>query len=347
MLRRTFLPLAAASILHAEPVRRLPADNLLLYGDGKPVRGVRDWQIRRAQILDAMQQIMGPLPGRQKHCPLDLQVEEEADAGTYVRRLVSYASEPGSRVPAYLLVPKSALAGKPARAALALHPTDDKAGHKVVVGLGGRANRQYASELAERGWVVLAPGYPLLANYQPDWRSLGYRSGTMKAIHDNRRGIDLLETLPYVRRGGVASIGHSLGGHNSVYTAVFEPRIRAVVSSCGLDAYTDYMGGNIRGWTSDRYMPALKAYEGRPQEIPFDFQELIGALAPRPVLIVAPRRDSNFRWQSVDRVVAAARPVYRLHGRTDDLQVEHPDCEHDFPDGMRELAYQFLSAPRK
>ena len=31
------------------------------------------------------------------------------DCGKYLRRLISYASEPGSRVPAYLLVPKAAL----------------------------------------------------------------------------------------------------------------------------------------------------------------------------------------------------------------------------------------------
>ena len=75
---------------------------------------------------------------------------------------------------------------------------------------------------------------------------LGYESGTMKAIWDNIRAIDLLETLPYVKRGPVGAIGHSLGGHNSVYTAVFEPRIGVVVSSCGLDSYIDYKDGKSR-----------------------------------------------------------------------------------------------------
>ncbi|HWQ52596.1 MAG TPA: dienelactone hydrolase family protein [Bryobacteraceae bacterium] len=347
--RRTFLFSAAGWTVgaHAAPVdrpARLDRRNPLLYHDEKgrvqTARNVRDWERRRAEILRAMQEVMGPLPGKQKDCPLDMRVEEEADAGSYVRRLVTYASEPGGRVPAYLLVPKAAeKSGKQAPAVLCLHPTENTIGHKVVVGLGGKANRQYASELAERGYVTLAPSYPLLANYQPDLKALGYQSGTMKAIRDNMRGLDLLETLPYVRKGAFGAIGHSLGGHNSVYTAVFDPRIRAVVSSCGLDSYVDYMDGKIKGWTSDRYMPKLAEYADRLTDIPFDFYEMVAALAPRPCFISAPLQDSNFKWKSVDQIVAAARRVYTLYGKPENLTVEHPDCPHDFPDEMRQIAY--------
>ncbi len=327
--------------------RRLDRDNLLLYRDGRgrtqTARSAREWRRRRTEILLGMQEVMGPLPGRERDCPLDMRVEEEADAGSYVRRLVTYAAEPGGRVPAYLLVPKALLdSGKRARAVLCLHPTDNTIGHKVVVGLGGRPNRQYAAELAGRGYVALAPSYPFLANYQPDLKALGYRSGTMKAIRDNIRGLDLLETLPFVRRGAFGAIGHSLGGHNAVYTAVFDPRIRVVVSSCGLDSYLDYMDGDIKGWTSERYMPRLLDYAARLEEIPFDFHEMIGALAPRVCFISAPVNDSNFRWKSVDRIAAAARQVYRLYGKPQNLIVEHPDCAHDFPDAMREMAYDLF-----
>ena len=36
---------------------------------------------------------MGPLPGKEKRCALDVKVEEEVDSGSYVRQLISYASE--------------------------------------------------------------------------------------------------------------------------------------------------------------------------------------------------------------------------------------------------------------
>ena len=89
-------------------------------------------------------------------------------------------------------------------------------------------------------------------------------------------------------------------------------------------------------------MPKLAEYRGRLAEIPFDFHEMVGSLAPRPVLINAPLGDSNFKWESVDRVVLAASQVYRLYGKPENLRVEHPDCGHDFTIAMRQAAYRLL-----
>ena len=349
--------MVAAVGVAAEPPR-LPRDNLLVYrgagGAMLPVKTIDDWNKRRAEIVRGMEAVMGKLPGPEKRCLLDLKVEEEVDCGNYVRRLVTYASEPGSRVPAYLLIPKAVLTGgKKAPAVLCPHPTDNTIGHGVVVGLGGKANRAYASELAERGYVALAPNYPLLAKYQPDVKALGWESGTLKAVWDNIRGLDLLESLPFVEGKTFATIGHSLGGHNSVFTAVLDDRLKVVVSSCGLDAFPDYYNGNPanwapeKGWCQTRYMPKLAAYKGRLTEIPFDFSELIASLAPRHVLIVAPTKDSNFRAESVDRIVSAAKPVFALHGHPERLRLEHPDCAHDFPAEMREQAYTLIDSVLK
>src|SRR5207237_1448154 len=118
-------------------------------------------------------------------------------------------------------------------AILCLHGTDNVVGHGVVVGLGRAPNRAYALELAERGYVALAPNYPLLAKYQPDLKKLGWESGTLKAVWDNMRGLDLLQSLPFVDGGALGAIGHSLGGHNAVFTGVFDDRLRAIVSRRG------------------------------------------------------------------------------------------------------------------
>ena len=124
-----------------------------------------------------------------------------------------------------------------------------------MVGLSQRENRSYASELAERGFVTLSPSYPLLANYQVEPRDAGFETATMMAIWDNVRGLDLLDAMECVanrstaqKPGRYGTVGHSLGGHNSVFTALFEPRIAAVVSSCGLDSFRDYKGGGAELW---------------------------------------------------------------------------------------------------
>ena len=329
---------------------RLPREQLLKYrtsgGTTAEATNATEWSMRGNEILLAMQKVMGKLPGNEKRCALDMRIEEEADCGSYVRQLISYAAEPGGRVPAYLCIPKSATAQKPSPAVLCLHPTENKIGHKVVVGLGGKENRQYAAELAERGFVTLSPSYVQLANYQPDLKALGYESGTMKAIWDNLRGLDLLESLTFVDHStGFAAIGHSLGGHNSIFTAVFDSRIKVVVSSCGFDSFVDYYGGNIKGWTQERYMPRMADYLGHPQDVPFDFYELIAALGDRQVFVNAPLRDANFQHDSVDRIAAAAKPVFSLLGGT--LTVVHPDSEHDFPDEARQQSYRLIESVLK
>src|SRR5438105_2951473 len=110
------LLLAAGPAADPADPPRLPRDNLLLYrgDDGKPrpVTTVEEWNKRRAEIVRGMEAVMGKLPGPEKRCPLDVRTEEEVDCGTYVRRLITYESEPGSRVPAYLLIPKDPLQGK-------------------------------------------------------------------------------------------------------------------------------------------------------------------------------------------------------------------------------------------
>jgi hypothetical protein len=147
--------------------------------DGKAavVKTVADWAKRRKEIVRGMEAVMGKLPGPAKRCALDMKIEEEVDCGTYVRRLITYASEPGGSVPAYLLIPKRLLAGRQkAPAILCLHGTDNVVGHGTVVGLGNAASRAYARELAQAGFVALAPSYPLLARYQPNLKALGWES---------------------------------------------------------------------------------------------------------------------------------------------------------------------------
>ena len=166
------------------------------------------------------------------------------------------------------------------------------------------------------------------------------------------RGLDLLESLPFVDGSkAFGTIGHSLGGHNSVYTAVFDDRLKVVVSSCGLDSFLDYYGGDEKnwdpekGWCQTRYMLKLADYKGRLADIPFDFHEMIGALAPRHVLIIAPKKDSQLPGRQ--RGPRSPPPPGRCsscYGHEDRLRVEHPDCGHDFPPEMREAAYKLFDA---
>jgi hypothetical protein len=76
--------------------------------------------------------------------------------------------------------------------------------------------------------------------------------------------------------------------------------------------------------------------------MPFDFGEVLAAIAPRGVFVVAPLRDDNFDVVGVREAVAAAEPTFALLGTRKMLRAIYPDSAHDFPDEAREMAYRFL-----
>lgn len=321
---------------------------VMVYRDGQnqenPVKTKADWALRRKHILAGMERAMGPLPSRANLPALDPKLSDETPGDGFTRYTITFTSstEDGDRIPAYLYLPSNRRAAERRAAILALHPTG--APGKGIVDGQGKANRGYARELAQRGYVVIAPDYPSfgdLAKY--DFHADRYVSGTMKGIFNHMRCVDLLQSRDDVDPNRIGVIGHSLGGHNSMFVGVFDERLKVMVSSCGWCPFHDYYGGKIAGWTSDRYMPRLRDDYGLdPNRVPFDFYEIVAALAPRAFFSVSPLRDSNFDVNGVKKAIPAAKPVYELLSAGEKLQVRYPDCEHDFPDDMRREAYEFM-----
>jgi hypothetical protein len=115
------------------------------------------------------------------------------------------------------------------------------------------------------------------------------------------------------------------------------------VSNCGFTSAPKYYGGNIKGWTSPRYVPRIETvYKLDVKKIPFDFPEVVAALAPRAFLASAPLKDDNFEVSGVKDCMAAAKPVYGLLGAKEKLKANYPDCKHEFPLEVRKVAYEFL-----
>ncbi len=328
----------AAAPFYADKARLL--NYIDAQGNERPIRRSAEWQHRRHHILLNMQKVAGAFPEASRRIPLDLQVLEEEDLGDVLRKEITFAAEPGSRVHAYLLFPKNIVGQAPA--ALCLHQTTPR-GKEEPAGVSANPNLAYALELAKRGYVAIAPDYPNFGDDATDPFALGYDSATMKGIWNHQRAVDVLVSLQQVDPERIASIGHSLGGHNSIFAALFDARIRAVVTSCGFTSFKKYYGGDLTGWSHQGYMPKIATvYNKDPERMPFDFTGLLGVLAPRPVFINAPLRDDNFEVSGVDDCVRAAQPVYELFGKRDAILVVHPDIGHSFPPKIREQAYKFL-----
>lgn len=308
--------------------------------DVAAIRNRSDWRKFRRQVLDGMQAVMGKLPIRKKE-GVEIVEIEKGKLPAFTRTKIKYRSPDGDFVPAYLLVPNNLK--RPAPAMLCLHQTT-KIGKEEPAGIGGNPNLHYAKELAELGYVCIVPDYPYLGENDFDPYQRGYESCTMKGIVNHIRAVDVLLSLPQVAKNRIGAIGHSLGGHNTLFVGAFDDRIRVMVTSCGFTSFARYYKGDLTGWAGKRYMPLIADRYGKdPARMPFDFPGILASLAPRPLFINAPVKDSNFEVSGVKDCVTAAEAVYvKVFKKDGALAAVYPDTGHEFPAEVRKTAFSFL-----
>ncbi len=291
-------------------------------GQRTEIKLTSDWEHRRDHIRRHLERVTGKYPSPLKRVPLNPTISEEVTlkppevSRPLLRRKLTYQSDAESRVPTYVFVPlpfdsegekdsdKNPATTRIAYPAVLCLQQTTSSGKDEPAGLQGDPDMKYAIELAEAGFVTIAPDYPSFGEYIHDFDADEYQSGTMKAIWDNSRAIDLLETMPEVDRTRIGCIGHSLGGHNAIFTTVFEPRIQAIVSSCG---FTSLSEDDLPSWTGPRYMPLIAtSFENDIRKMPVDFHELIAALAPRPFMACYAEKDDDFSASGVRHVLQQA-----------------------------------------
>ncbi|MCK5700369.1 MAG: hypothetical protein KAI29_04425, partial [Cyclobacteriaceae bacterium] len=125
-----FLTFPSGILLNSLPLfaqHNISHANLLEYygenGKPEPVSTPADWYKRRKNILEGMQLAMGNLPDRQNLVDLDIEIINETKGDGFIRQSITFASEPGDRIPALLYIPTGTPKDKKIPAMLALHPT--------------------------------------------------------------------------------------------------------------------------------------------------------------------------------------------------------------------------------
>jgi len=90
-------------------------------------------------------------------------------------------------------------------------------------------------------------------------------------------------------------------------------------------------------------MPRIRdVYQNDADKIPFDFYEILGAIAPRGFFSNSPLHDKNFDIDGVRKAFAKAEEVYVLFNAKQNLTLVTPDAPHDFPESERQAAYAWL-----
>jgi dienelactone hydrolase len=292
---------------------------------------------------------MGLPPVERDTRSLEILHEETLDG--YVRKRIAYCVGEDERIPAYLLQPTELLT--PAPAIVALHQTVDS-GKDEVVGLDGDPALAYGHELAMRGYIVLAPDhltageriYPDAGSFDsgpfyeeyPEWSMAG------KNLEDSHAAVDVLTMLDAVDKERIGVIGHSHGGHNAIFVAALDDRIKAAVSNCGFSVFSEEE--ERLEWSLEEgyiYFPTLRPYFLENVEPPFDLHEVAALIAPRPWLNISAYVDVAYGNQEfLAEVGTQLFQVYDLLEATEGFGYYMHGNNHSFPRSARALAYGWL-----
>ena len=192
---------------------------------------------------------------------------------------------------------------QPAPSVIWLHPFSYGSGSNE--GYGVEDTTVY-HRLAQQGYVVLAYdqcGFgdrllegPDFYDKYPTWSRLG------RMVFDVRAAVDFLcdgrgqsqTQMPPIDKHKIFVLGYSLGGMVGLYAAAQDDRIAGVASFCGftpLRTNTDDKptGGNRRLYHWHALQPKLGQFAGCEGTIPYDFDDVLQLIAPRPCLIYAPQ----------------------------------------------------------
>ena len=314
-----------------------------------------DWQEHRKLIRKGVMKILGQFP--KEKVELEPKTISEDDCGSYIRRKVSIQVQPDDRMPAYMLIPKNVKGRRPA--IICFYGTTSGAGKETAVGLSGRApgspshpNLSFAIDMVQAGFVAfatdylrdgerVAPGnkpYDTTDFYKrfPSWSVHG------KDLWDSSRAIDYLETLDFVDAQKIGMVGHSYGGHSTIFTAALETRIKVAVAN---GPVSDFLHHGMhwavpKGGGNSQSMPRLRSYVlDHTLPLPVTFYEFTSLIAPRPLLVgqaVGERRPME------EENYAAVKHVYDTLGPPSRVKYHWYAGDHDFPPEARRAAVEWF-----
>jgi pimeloyl-ACP methyl ester carboxylesterase len=175
----------------------------------------------------------------------------------------------------------------------------------------------------------------------PHWSRMG------RMVEDARAAIDALEKDSLVDAQRIYLFGYSMGGAVGLYTAALDPRVKGVVSICGFTPMrtdtADRGTGGVARYSHERgLIPRLGFFVGHEAQIPYDFDELLGAIAPRPVLVIQPQLDRDATPADVHTAVQQARKVYSLYSATEKLALFEPWDYNRLPDSTQNWIVRWM-----
>ena len=313
--------------------------------------GARAWQTRTRRALEKTVGVPAT-----ENVPLAPRRIECVDKGDYIREKILLRTAPRTLMPVYMLTPKQA--SRPLPVVLALH--GHGYGVKDIVGLWEDGeerdtpdgyHKDFAVSLCRQGFAVAAPEISCFGERLTDFSYLNVGIGqgapstcahtAMLAFHlggsviglrvrDGMRLVDYLETRSDLDTNRVGAMGISGGGMHTFFSTCLDVRIKA----CVVSGYYSTFRDSVLAMTHCpcNFAPGLHQFG--------EMYDLVGLIAPRPMLVEAGTYDPIFPIAAVKRSVAKARTVYRVFGKRDGVRTDYFEGRHQISGNK---AYTFLT----
>lgn len=317
----------------------------LTFYSGRKVETAEDWKKRRREILERWNTMMGKWPHLLENQQLTY-IDSVKKEG-FTQYTVEFNWLPNEKTKGYLLIPNGE-GVKPAVITVFYEP-------ETAIG-EGIANRDFALQLAKRGFVTLSIGttdaskaqtyslyYPNLENaiVQP-LSMLAYAAAN--AWH-------VLAKAPNVDSSRIGIMGHSFGGKWAMFaSALFDKFACAVWSDPGIVFDETRPAVNYwEPWYLGYYPPPwrkrgmitkdnpVKGLYPKLVEEGYDLHELHALLAPRPFLVSGGSEDPEERWIPLNHSIR----VNDLLGYKNRVAMTNRP-EHSPNDESNEQAFSFL-----
>ena len=253
---------------------------------------------------------------------LSIESEEKKDGYTLTR--FTFASEKGTRVPCYLVIPDTGKDSYPTVITLQGHST----GFHNSVGIvkfekdaDYQPRGAFALQAVKHGYAALCIEQRGMGERRPTEKNRGgancnftvLRSLMMgrtvlgERVFDISRGIDILSHFPKCDISRLAVTGNSGGGTATYYAACYDERIRFAVPSC---AFCTYKASILdMSHCSCNYIPSAYEY--------FEMQDLACLIAPRSLTVVAGVEDPIFPIAGVREGFETVKAIYEKAGAPD------------------------------
>ena len=282
----------------------------LKFADGTTVKTKDDWQKRRKEIQKTWHDFLGDWPPLVQKPKIEYLAKERRE--NFTQHHVRIEVAPGRMTEdAYLLVPDG---DGPFPAVVVVY-------YEAKTGVGQNKNtlRDFAYQLAKRGFVTLSVGSPPESYYpnkaKAQVQPLSFHAYVAANCHT------LLASLAFVDARLIGIVGHSYGGKWALFASCLYDRFAcAAWSDPGI--VFDEKRGNVNYWEPWYlgYEPGKERKRGIPSDAsprtgPYkvmmekghDLHELHVLMAPRPFLVSGGAEDPPERWKALNHAIAVNR----------------------------------------